>query len=78
VGWDDELEELVSQVLDVFGQDHVTQALLRAVRHVPRKPLSHDMIDLVPAGRRHDAFVIDDAALACLLKTELRNLLRPH
>jgi hypothetical protein len=75
MGWDDELEYLVSQVLDVFGQERVTEALLRAVRHLPRLPLSQDMLDFVPMERRHDAFVIDDAALAWRLKTELRNLL---
>jgi hypothetical protein len=78
VGWDDELDDLVSQVLDVYGQEHVTEALLRALRHVPRTPLSQDILDVVLVERRCDAFVIDDAALAGLLKIELRNRLRPH
>jgi hypothetical protein len=78
VGWDDELEGLVSQVLDVYGQEHITEALLRALSHVPLSPLSQDILALVPLERRYDAFGIDDAALATLLKTELRNLLRPH
>jgi hypothetical protein len=75
--WDAELEALVTKVGDVFGEDAVAEAYLRAINATPAlQQIPEDVAavaELMPADA-HTKFV-DGRASAAAFREELRRLL---
>ena len=78
---DDELERLVMQVRELYGDGPLAEAYVRAMNAVPPASIGniHQVRDLIvdhelPNSTR----VVEGPALKLALKAELRRLVTPH
>jgi hypothetical protein len=73
-----EFEELVTLVIDVYGENELECAMARAFWTVAHCPLDAKFRHLIPAARRESAVQCDSATLREAVAAELRRLVRPH
>ena len=85
--WDEELEELATQVFDILGESALNEAVGRATTRVlAREWVTHEVTKNVddehPSDSRlmrlSDGTIMSTDAVYEVLKWELRRLVRPH
>jgi hypothetical protein len=73
-----EFDQLVTLVIEVFGENAVEQAMARALWHAAHRPVDARLKHLIPPGHRDTAVQIDGSTLREAVAIELRHLVRPH